>query len=80
MTVQRVLTDVPLREIAEASGLSYGTVRKWAVGLRTPQPEGLRQLAEGLRKRGERDTGAVERAHSRAPQRDYEKDRPDRRR
>lgn len=52
MIVQRVLKDVPLREIAEASGLSYGTVRKWAVGLRTPQPEALRRLAEGLRKRG----------------------------
>jgi transcriptional regulator with XRE-family HTH domain len=53
MVVQRVLKDVPLRELAEASGLSYGTVRKWAVGLRTPQPESLRQLAAGLRRRGE---------------------------
>jgi transcriptional regulator with XRE-family HTH domain len=52
MAVQRVLRDVPLRDIAEDSGLSYGTVRKWAAGLRTPQPESLRQLAVGLRKRG----------------------------
>lgn len=52
MIVQRVLKDFPLREIAEASGLRYGTERKWAVGLRTPQPEALRRLAEGLRERG----------------------------
>lgn len=51
--VQRALRDAPfaMRQWAEDSGLSYGALRAWSSGDRIPQPESLRQLAVGLRKR-----------------------------
>lgn len=53
--VQRALKEGPfaMRQLAEESGLSYAALRAWSAGDRTPQPESLRQLAAGLRKRGE---------------------------
>lgn len=54
MIVQRALKDgtFSMRELAAASGLSYAALRAWSAGDRIPQRKSLRQLAEGLRKRG----------------------------
>ena len=56
MLVQRVLKEVPfsMRQLAEAEGLSYGGLRGWAVGNRTPTPENIRKLAEGIRNQSDR--------------------------
>ncbi|HEV2132000.1 MAG TPA: helix-turn-helix transcriptional regulator [Longimicrobiaceae bacterium] len=56
MIAQQVLGEagVSLRQLAEDSGVNYGTLRVWAVGKRNPQPENLRQIAAGLRERGKR--------------------------
>jgi transcriptional regulator with XRE-family HTH domain len=53
--VQRALRDgtFSMRELAEESGLSYAALRAWSAGDRTPQPESLRNLASGLRRRME---------------------------
>lgn len=55
MIVQRALSEGPfmLKQLAEEAGLSYDALRSWATGRRTPQPESLRQLADGLRRRAE---------------------------
>jgi transcriptional regulator with XRE-family HTH domain len=56
MLVQRVLKEAPfsMRQLADAEGLSYGGVRGWAMGNRTPTPDNIRRLAEGIRKQSER--------------------------
>ena len=56
MLIQRVLDEGPfsMQQLAEESGISYDTLYSWAKSRRTPKPEGLRQLADGLRQRGER--------------------------
>lgn len=55
MIAQEVLNEsgVSLRQIAEDAGVNYGTLRVWAKGGRNPMPENLRQIASGLRIRGE---------------------------
>jgi transcriptional regulator with XRE-family HTH domain len=51
--VQRALKEGPfaMRQLAQASGLSYAALRAWSAGDRIPQPESLRQLALGLKAR-----------------------------
>ena len=55
MLIQRVLNEGPFstQQLAEESGISYNTLYSWAKLKRFPRPESLRQLAAGLRKRGE---------------------------
>ena len=55
MIAQEILNEsgVSLRQIAEDAGVNYGTLRVWAKGGRNPMPENLRQIASGLRTRGE---------------------------
>ncbi|CAN5634879.1 hypothetical protein BH23GEM7_BH23GEM7_27210 [soil metagenome] len=55
MIVQRALKEGPfaMRQLAKDSGLSYAALRAWASGLRTPQPEYLRKLAVGFRRRSQ---------------------------
>ncbi len=59
MIVQKALkeADFGMRQLAESEGLSYGVVRAWGNGRRTPTPENIRKLAEGLRNQAERLTG-----------------------
>jgi transcriptional regulator with XRE-family HTH domain len=54
--VQRVLRDGPfsMRQLAEDAGLSYGVLRAWAMGRRTPTPENLSRIADGFERRAER--------------------------
>lgn len=54
--VQRVLREGPfsMRQLAEDAGLSYGVLRAWAMGRRTPTPENLSRIAEGFERRAER--------------------------
>lgn len=54
--VQRVLRDGPfsMRQLAEDAGLSYGVLRAWAMGRRTPTPENLSRIADGFERRTER--------------------------
>jgi transcriptional regulator with XRE-family HTH domain len=54
--VQRVLREGPfsMRQLAEDAGLSYGVVRAWAMGRRTPTPENLSRIADGFERRTER--------------------------
>lgn len=54
--VQRVLRDGPfsMRQLAEDAGLSYGVLRAWAMGRRTPTPENLLRIADGFERRAER--------------------------
>ncbi len=54
--VQRVLREGPfsMRQLAEDAGLSYGVVRAWAMGRRTPTPENLSRIADGFDRRAER--------------------------
>jgi transcriptional regulator with XRE-family HTH domain len=54
--VQRVLRDGPfsMRQLAEDAGLSYGVVRAWAMGRRTPTSENLSRIADGFERRAER--------------------------
>ncbi len=56
MLVQRVLREgtFSMRELAKESRLSYGTLRAWAAGVRTPEGESLGKLSEGLRARAAR--------------------------
>lgn len=53
--VQRVLRDGPfsMRQLAEDAGLSYGVLRAWAMGRRTPTPENLARIAGGFERRAE---------------------------
>lgn len=54
--VQRVLREGPfsMRQLAEDAGLSYGVLRAWAMGRRTPTPENLSRIADGFERRNER--------------------------
>lgn len=54
--VQRVLREGPfsMRQLAEDAGLSYGVLRAWAMGRRTPTPENLSRIADGFERRVER--------------------------
>lgn len=54
--VQRVLRDGPfsMRQLAEDAELSYGVLRAWAMGRRTPTPENLSRIADGFERRTER--------------------------
>lgn len=38
----------PLKDVADASGISYGTAKAWRAGIRTPSAENLEKLAEVL--------------------------------
>jgi transcriptional regulator with XRE-family HTH domain len=51
--VQKVLKEGPfaMRQLAEDAGVSYGVLRGWAIGRRTPTPENLRKLAHGFERR-----------------------------
>lgn len=53
--VQRVLRDGPfsMRQLAEDAGLSYGVLRAWAMGRRTPTPENLARIAGGFERRAQ---------------------------
>jgi transcriptional regulator with XRE-family HTH domain len=54
--VQRVLREGPfsMRQLAEDAGLSYGVLRAWAMGRRTPTSENLSRIADGFERRTER--------------------------
>ena len=54
--VQRVLRDGPfsMRQLAEDAGLSYGVLRAWAMGRRTPTPDNVSRIADGFERRAER--------------------------
>lgn len=54
--VQRVLRDGPfsMRQLADDAGLSYGVLRAWAIGRRTPTPENLARIARGFERRAEK--------------------------
>ena len=54
--VQRVLREGPfsMRQLAEDASLSYGVLRAWAMGRRTPTPENLSRIADGFERRAER--------------------------
>lgn len=56
MAVQNALAEGPfsMRELADACGISYGVLRAWSIGRRTPTPDNLRKLADAFRARGER--------------------------
>ena len=49
-----------LRLIAEDAGVSYKAVLAWNAGTRTPQPDSLQRLAEGMRRRAEEMVRAAE--------------------
>ena len=53
MLVKKALREGPfsMREFADAEGMSYGVMRAWSTGRRTPEPANLSKLAEGLRRR-----------------------------
>lgn len=59
--VQRVLRDGPfsMRQLAEDARLSYGVLRAWAMGRRTPTPENLSRIADGFERRVERLHGII---------------------
>lgn len=42
-----------MRQLAEREGISYGVLRAWASGRRTPEPDNLHRLAAGFRRRAE---------------------------
>jgi transcriptional regulator with XRE-family HTH domain len=42
-----------MRQLAEDAGLSYGVLRAWAMGRRTPTPENLSRIADGFERRTE---------------------------
>lgn len=44
-------SGLPQAVIADDAGLSYASIRSWLIGRRSPEPESLRKLAEGLRAR-----------------------------
>ena len=56
MLIQRVLDEGPfsMQQLADESGISYDALYSWAKSRRSPKAESLRQLAAGLRQRGER--------------------------
>jgi len=56
MAAQRILKECGLTraQLARDSGLNEGTLWAWLNGRRTPGPESLLKLADGLEKRGSR--------------------------
>jgi transcriptional regulator with XRE-family HTH domain len=56
MLVKRVLREAPfsMRQLADDAGVNYGTLRIWASGGRTPEPNNVRLIAAGLRSRADR--------------------------
>lgn len=54
--VQRIMKAAPfsMRQWAEDASLRYNVLRAWASGKRTPKPENIQQLADGLETRAER--------------------------
>lgn len=54
--IERILDEgrVSMRQLAEEAGVSYDTLRSWAIKRTRPKPESLRRLAEGLRRQGGR--------------------------
>lgn len=53
--IRRVVEEssIPQAQLARDAGLSYATLRAWILGSRTPRPESLVQLAEGLESRAD---------------------------
>lgn len=56
MLIQEALEKGPfsIQDFAEDVGVSYHTLYSWVRGRRTPQPESVKQVAEGLRKRAKK--------------------------
>lgn len=56
MLIQRALKAAPftLRDLAAEIGGSYGTLREWARGARTPSDENVSRIASGLEARAEK--------------------------
>ncbi len=54
-------SGLPRTLIAEDAHLSRATIITWLAGTRTPQPESVAQLADGLEKRAEILQGLVRR-------------------
>lgn len=56
MSIQKALKAAPftLRDLAAEIGGSYGTLREWARGARTPSDENVNRIADGLEARAER--------------------------
>lgn len=59
MLVKRALKagTFSMRHLAEEGGISYGVLRAWASGRRTPEPDNLHRLANGLEARADRLRG-----------------------
>jgi transcriptional regulator with XRE-family HTH domain len=53
--IRRVVEEssLPQAQLARDAKLSYATLHSWILGSRTPRPESLVQLAEGLEARAE---------------------------
>ena len=53
--IRRVVEEskIPQAQLARDAKLSYATLRAWILGSRTPRPESLVQLAEGLESRAD---------------------------
>jgi transcriptional regulator with XRE-family HTH domain len=47
-------SGIPKARLARDAGLSRAALNAWISGARMPQPESIRQLAEGLRSRAGR--------------------------
>lgn len=54
--IQEALKEGPfsLREIAEDMGGSYGTLREWSRGARTPSDENVGRIADAFERRARR--------------------------
>lgn len=55
VAVQNILTRAPFTQsdLARAAGISYDSLRSWAIGRRSPRESTVQKLAEGLRKKAE---------------------------
>lgn len=53
MLIRKVVDEagLPQAQIASDAGLSYAGIRAWLKGEREPQPDSIKKLADGLRKR-----------------------------
>ncbi|CAN5888401.1 MAG: helix-turn-helix transcriptional regulator [Gemmatimonadetes bacterium] len=56
MLIQKALQEGPfnLRDLADEMGGSYGTLREWSRGARTPRDENVRQIADAFERRAQR--------------------------
>ena len=56
MLVRDIIRDseLPTTVLARDAQLSRAALQAWVAGVRTPQPESVHQLAQGLRKRAAR--------------------------